>query len=1329
MPGWIPKIQTLQEQLDEEDAKAQWLADRKQQQRQAQVWKPPEEFRSLSEMQPEEPVPQEVPQWQPMSQEQPREFTPLQSIRTIRTPEMQQATPEVAEVPEEQKALWEQPAVWAEKAQQGIGQALSHVPLLPKALEKVAPVFEWAHQNIEKPWAAMLTSPWSPSLPWQAGESWVQHEKREYDAWKAPTYVKGLAEFSMPLWWMPWFGWTAKGARALGLGAKAGKAIATVGQPVKVALPSKELLNASFKPDVFRNIAIWSKNRPVIGRVVEALGGSAAFVRAESNLPQDTVLREVVNRARLRDMAGSVQNLMLPRLQKFGNPIQVLDIADDGLMRSVTALKSNASKYLYDVLEHPADYKFATKEAKAYVDELHKVLGEVRELAAKEGIAPPKNISVHRIVVGKETEKGFEKSDFGSLFERERHYDTMEQGVKAGVKYGINPNESIASTIRHEVRRIADKRFADEVKSLGKTPLEKFAENFPEEAAKITDITEKIGAHRYAMDALKKVVSYQGAGIPGAVLHKIRNALPGLGNRIDDAFALSPANADKILMGMSAEIRKVIKIKPKEFKILLNDITSARQGLFGQKKILMSDLDDAIRHLNISNDVAARAIEKGYRQAYRMNKDAVRDTLKSIQADAKNFIETSKGDLQPLLAGRRDFLQKYKYGGQILGEYEKMTNAHPSFRGLVFDRDVADTIDKAFGDQGAKWVRDMGAIGAVSRTLTASLDFSAPFIQGLPTLGRNPLLWAKATAKQFEFFAKPENLTKYLASPEAMAIRAERVVYGGATTSFEYFEALAPMQQAIFKVPKVGKLGEAAIRQTFGRSEAAFTGFAEVARNEMWKALRKPKMSDVQLQELSRTLDRMTGVMSTEALAIGRTQRDIESAWVFFAPRYTRASLSFVGDMFKGGMTGAEARQSLGALAAGGMAMYVGVSKVLGQQPNFDPTSGKFMTIKIGDEHVGLGSMLYSLTRLGANLATVESPTDLLKIDRFDNPFLNFMYSKSAPLTGLAVGLAIEHKDYLGRPFESPADWGKFLVDKVTPISLQSVMPWEEVKTSPAVFAATELGARTFPKSPSEFRDEARDRYAKEQFGVPYKALPELQQDQIDRQPDVKKLSDEADQRALKLGRGDSVAFVQRRQERDDARFVYEDNLNMYQKAVDDGIITPYEFREYLQTEGQRLGATYEHIDRQPRYKGVLEKLNNPKNVNPKFIGDIAYDELMAASFSNKFEENGIFNFAKYDQFKESLKAKYGEDVYNYILQRQAENRTNLPPLAQEYYHAKEVLRPYWKVRDEGIKIFGEPKTKWQNQRLDAFVEKMHKRLRAQNKEIDKYIRMFYTRP
>jgi hypothetical protein len=1280
-------------------------------------------------------------------------------------------------------SLYELPKDLSDKAMSSVGQAISKVPVLPKVLEKTAPVFEWIGENVEKPWASIITSPFSPDIPWKSGESWLEHQKREYDSWKSPTYVKGLAEFAMPLWWMPWFGWAGKGLKALGATNKMARALETVGRTAgKVHLPTGEVLdNTLFKKDFFKTVSLWAENKPVLNSLVKAVGGASAFVKypevGETAL--DITKRALVKRAVIQDMRNGVRGLLTPRLQKLGNPIDVLDIAPDGLVRGATAL-DGSSAYLSDLIEgfakDPSNYKFATPQGKQFVKDTVDIINEVRDLAAKEGVKVPKDFTFHRIVKGIETEeKGiYELSEYGSKFDMARHRTSMKAGAtgeggKRIVQYESNPLTVINETINHYIKRIADKRFNDEVGKLGQTAADKFVSLFPEEAQKITELSARQTAAKYLGESVSSILTRNGTRLPPATLAKIRRGMPEIADQLDQALSFTPETTDKIISAMGIAIWKEAKITPKEFKIALAQFTRyttkpkaisteasmMERGLFNEKewlkvvkenklanplpaekvqlnlkagKILLSELDEAIHSLNIQNKTAIEAVENVSKEIYKNMTKLQKDAFKAIMEQAENILESTKNELNPLKKSRTEWIKSY---GEGFGTGGAIFKSHPAFRNLIFPKEVVDLAEPVLRDKGNAWLKAMSEVSGVGRTLIAAMDFSAPFIQGLAVLGRNPVAWAKGVIRQFEFFGKPENFYKYMSEPTTQALRAERIAFGGTSQTFEYMEAVPSLQAAAKKV--AGETGAKAVGSTYGRFEAAYSGFGEVARNEMWKALRNKAVrpdgtiDEALAREVARTIDRMTGVMSTEALGLSRSQRNFENAFVFFAPRYTRASLSYVADLFKGGISGAEARKSLSALMASGMAMYMGACKITGQQPNLDIGSANFMTLKMGEKRVGIGGSFYGIARMMANVVgkATDEPLDLIRISKDDNPFIKFMYQRASPLTGTITNI-IENENYLGEPFESPADWGRYLAEKVTPIALQDVIQGE---AEPVSLTAQVFGARSFPKSAWELQQEAKEKIAQEEYNLPYESLPQAFKSEINKRNEVRIFQAEIDKRNQQLGNTLSVSFSERQREREDAKLMFITQLEQLEKAYNDGFITGNDYREQLRLSKHGYGQTLEHIDSNPRYTDVLKKLQEPKDISKDFKGDIAYNELMDASYSGRFEnEYGMFDFNLYNQFRESLRQKYGDSAWAYVLQREKQGDKDLPPLAQEYEKAKEVLKPYWEIINTVAKTFNiRPEQVSRYPRLQAVVDKLRRQMRLTNPTLNYYYQMFYA--
>lgn len=1349
--GWKPEIRKIEQLIQEEEARTEVL---KQQKQATSPWQPqtvPEFAPTNIKVRPFavppiiSPTPPPIPPLVPTEPSTPSYVPPPKITAPI---EKALSIEQIGQ----QYEWWEKPKEVTEKLMSGVGQGVSKIPVLPKALEFIAPAFEFIHENLEKPWASILTAPFSPSLPWQGGEGWLEHQKREYDTWKAPTYIKGITEFSMPLWWMPWFTWI-KGAKAAAIGEKVARGI-KVGE--KLTLPSKEVLNAGYKDDWFRSLAHWSENKPVIGSVVKAVGGEAAFARSVGEVYQamdiptrrlvvvnkanvrvpvtDVVRREIVNRAILEDMKHGYKGLQLPRMQALasrGDLVKALQVDDFGrIMAAIPKEGNDLGRGMSEVFGNPDLYTFATPQAEAIVKEGRKILDELFDLAKTEGVRPPGGAFFHRLVEGKNVTIGdktiYEASEYGAKFEVARHYKTMEEGIKAGVVYGRDPLKSIAATMDYYFRRIATHRYDTEVGKLGMTIPEMVSLVEPDLIEKMATLGTQIGSASYLVKTLTTLKAYKGDYIPGAVVSKIRRGMPDSMERIEQVFSLNPAETTKLMDSLAKDIGKATKLKSKDLRILIAQYSKT------PGHILVREIDDMVKSLNLTSEMISTTLRKIYKNAYQFKKEQVDEVLKSVRVEAEELLKTAKSELTPLKQQYSRISLPYREGtGQIFGGYAKF-QMHPAFRNRIFDEAVIKLAESHMGKQGSQWVRNMAQVSGIGRLAVAALDFSAPFIQGLAVLGRNPVEWAGAVGQQFRFFAKPDDFFQYMVKPEVRALAAERWMYGGSRSSFEFFEALAPVQRAAEKTPRIGGNLKRGIQETYGRAEIAFSGFGEVARNNMWEALRVKAIQpggglDTTIaRDLARSIDRMTGVMSTEALGIKRGQVDFENAFVFFAPRYTRASLSYVADIMKGGIAGAEARKGLGALMAAGASFYYGVTTALGQRPDFNINSPTFMTVKIGNDHLGVGGMLYSLARLQANIigTAIENPVDFTTLSRFDNPFIKFMYSRSSALTGL-VGNIVEQKNYFGEPLEDIGSWGKFMAEKALPIAMQRAI-LEPEHRNPIVFVGELTGMRTFPKGAWELQEEAKDRLSQSEFGLSYENLDLLQKRQIDKHPDVAKFQEEVDQQVTRRGKALSVAFLERGRDLEDARFLHREAVENLARAFDAGVITGVEFKDGVNDANTGYGATLEHINRNPRYTNVMAKLAEPRDVSREYRWELAYDELVVATSGNKFEDSfGIFDFDAYNQFLEQVRLKYGDADFEKARQMQQEKYAEYPPLFQELQRAKEIMRPYWEVRTRVIKLFGEKFA--DSPSGQSLISKIRKGKRLSNPDIERSYQRFYA--
>jgi len=1273
---------------------------------------------------------------------------------------------------------------------QGAPQTQVQAPQQPtslpqKALNTFMAPFNWIGENITEPFGAIVTSPFTKeTTPRQAGESWLQSERKQYEE-QVPGWVKFGVE-TIP-WLVPSLfsggaGMVGRAGQALsGIGkiskiAKGGELIGKAGQIAKVGdvlrkgsglagviegmgkagttagkisraagglaqispwglteqatgavlgaagralkggirgiaqplvqrgavpgvidsaiqqsgmavLPTEELLNQAYKQDALRGFAQWAETKPLLGKVVKAVLGESGFINAQSVNPTEVVRRSFVNMLRLEEIGSNINRYTMPRLSKFGNIKQLVNMADDGLVNNAIPLKSGGSKYIGDILDNIGNYKFTDKATENFFKEVNAIKNELNQLRIAEGIKPKDLIS--RPVKAIQTQDGrIVESKFGSDPSLHRLYETQEEAVLAHlgkgerIIYNTDPMEIMSSEIDRTIRSIARKRFVDNVKPLGKTAIERFATTYPEKATQIEALTSRVTSANSALRAVQNVITTKGSSIAGATMAKIRRDLPDIAIGLERLYEIKPREANAIITSITKTLRGTTGKINKEYADVLAE--KLRAQIRGTNKFNITELRSIMQDMKIEENTINKIMEKSYKETYALNKQAFADFLKNNKDNINKLINNTKTQLKPLKKDRYEYLSRYAGREALphkLGEgTERIYNKLPEFRDKFFPDDVVTFMEKNYAQKGNEWVAAMGTLGGVSRSLTAVLDDSAPFIQGLAVFGRRPDVWAKTVKGQFEFLVKPQNLAKHMALPEIQVLNKEMARYSVPIAVTEMFEALPVVKKIAGKIPLAGGVAKEVVKQTYGRAEALYTGFLQLARENLWKSLRKPNMSEAALQELGRTVSLMTGDISTKAMGISATQRSMESAFVAFAPRFTRASLALIGDAFRGGLAGAEARKSIAGLMASGTAMYIGVSAALGQEPNLNPTSAKFMTVEIGDTKIGIGGMLYSLARLGGNLATVDNPTDLLKLDRFDNPFIKFMYGKTSPLTGTIVGL-IERTDYMGEPFETPADWAGFLASKFIPFTAQPLL--DKDTTEPQEFVAQFMGGRAFPESAYDVREELRDKVALEEYSAKYKSLPRSQRILVDKNSQIQEMS----QKIRDVGRETTESITW-------------DNWNVLGENIEDGYRQEIEMAsaEYRDTGNgsqfkDRIDATknnrryaYALRAKLPEFETIQTYFNTPKTptqlaeMNPL---DLASDAYYKAMYSPEmYDQYDRYNFEEADKRETMFVQQYGQEALNEIENASLAKWEGTSELRQ-LQEARKILEPYFELENQ----------------------------------------------
>ena len=683
---------------------------------------------------------------------------------------------------------------------------------------------------------------------------------------------------------------------------------------------------------------------------------------------------------------------------------------------------------------------------------------------------------------------------------------------------------------------------------------------------------------------------------------------------------------------------------------------------------------------------------------------------------------------------------------------EKGIGRLPQLKGYIFPQDVSIRVNQVLGERANEWLKMASDASGAIRTATATLDFSPLTITSAGVFGRNPVAWAHGMSGFIKALRDPNALYDYGVANKDVVTNI--IQHGGSAEIGDMFAGQGVISKVIG-----GKVSAA----TFGRLQNATRMLTLVSKVELYKAGIADmtakglvgEAADAFMSKMVRSIELMTGNFSSKAMGIPINNRLFESAFGFFSPSYTRAALSLMGDVVRGDIAGAEARKTIAGMMLGGATMYNATALAMGQEPEWNPASSKFMTIAVGNRRLGIGGIYTAMMRfMGESAMDVSQgigemqqnkplegfgKLNPLNISRLDNPFYRFMYGRAAPLTGTINETIFEKKNYLGQPFESWQDYAWYMAGKVVPLSVSAVFPDQ---TKPymgdvnqlGVFAANVAGLRESPKSPSEMRDEARDTVAVNKFSVQYEDLNRAQKKEVDSNPQIDMLITEAEKIIERRGGKEALAFLHYNNELDSIREQRDDMIGQAATAASQS--RDYEwFKDIVsEIEGQYIN-NYKYISGKPDYSPVMESYKDPNRRTPLSPLDVAYAEWADVMYggrktqfgemANKFGEPDYINQNKFIQY---FIQKYGQEALQYVQEDRVIAGRDLPELYLELRQARQALKPYWAVQTNYEETFGAPTTKSQFNRMNATVSKIRKKMLTANPQLNAYYSKFYRK-
>ena len=651
---------------------------------------------------------------------------------------------------------------------------------------------------------------------------------------------------------------------------------------------------------------------------------------------------------------------------------------------------------------------------------------------------------------------------------------------------------------------------------------------------------------------------------------------------------------------------------------------------------------------------------------------------------------------------------------EIRGDPAKTGITHLEAAALAF-KDINEDIGKRLSRHFE--IRSKGGVGGFSkwvnneifgplRGLRAGIDFGFMGINTLPLLFTRPQAYAQ-TWKRAMTSLKETNYQAFMAKNidkfddmTQMGI----TLSGHSTDIYDALKGSSGSLGIMGKTPGIGKVAERLISPVQTRLERSFYASLDSARmslydfySPLWAGLEGAERLAMR-NSMSEFINFSTGGYSSARQGITPTQRDIESGWIFFSPRYTRASLALVAKAFSGDVGGVEARRIMNNALTVAIPTYIHTANALGQEPNLDPTSGSFLSVKINGDLVGPATFFRQLATLTARL--IEDPEAIAFMDDrpgitykdrvFNHPIVKFLRGRTPLGTGLAVDIATG-SDFMGNEIEGTVDWAQHTGTMALPFWAENIAFGDPYKAGVAGVVSEILGARSFPESPYNKRTDLRDSLAMEKFDTEWKLLTNNEKRLIELETPVLKEYDELI-REMRKGRdqGFDVLIEEKRAKTDQLQVDWEETVMPLIKSYANGE-ERWTLKDIAETakEASRIRRqARQKINEDPKYVEIetyFDELHKEGRIVKQFA-DVLGDKYMHDVIESTVYADGTVNYAERDRADKFYFDQYPEmkeyiDTGNYLRGLMSEQ----PALLAEYYDGLREYRYYWESTEKAV--------------------------------------------
>lgn len=638
-----------------------------------------------------------------------------------------------------------------------------------------------------------------------------------------------------------------------------------------------------------------------------------------------------------------------------------------------------------------------------------------------------------------------------------------------------------------------------------------------------------------------------------------------------------------------------------------------------------------------------------------------------------------------------------------------------------------------YGDEFASAVSELGKapngvlakaldILNIPRASLSSVDISATLRQGLILGLTHPTAAFKSFGRQLKAFASEKLALDMAAVRKADPLYQEFLQHGGYIAPLEKAAKWAAMEESF-----ASKIAENI--PMVRRSERGFITYLNELRFAAYKQARNAwvaqgaKEGELRLLadfinnasgrgELPRNLDKYAPLLNTflfsPRLQMSRMELPVILGKMLFSDKpYMRK----------------EAARALVTFLGGGTAL-LSLAKSAGAEVETDPRSADFAKIKIGDTRFDIWTGYAQYARFIAQFMTGEKKQaygNMSKAERLDTAS-RFLQSKTSPAVGLLVDL-LRGEDYLGKPLAKDT---KGLIDtvkaKMMPLVLQDMMDAIEMDgmnpLALSTVAASSLGVGTLTYV-NDFV-KARNEVAQQLGYKTWSEIDPIKQREIEKLPRLQAAMLEYDRQSMGTAWGNWRLAGNAIED----AFTQEVELASEKYRLSgDGM----QYREDIQDAYTARRGAYNARQKDEQFAEIVARFNSQSDperavkLGPEQMAIYAYEEALEGA--DMYDVFGDYRFDEAEIRKAQLKEALGEELYNYVVEYKGLRYEDLPPEFHELQKAKQVLKPYWDIQSEADKYF--PK---ETRAKERFIARRRKVLRRLNKEVDYYLKLFYTR-